>query len=111
MFPDSEMRTSRKAEAKNESLEKARELFPALQDVLMLKKHHDRAEALLLAFTAMAELQGCTVDPKLNKMGDLVEVYLHHRQPAGNRDAKITDILGKNFLPKGQLLNEIIKRK
>jgi len=34
---------------KNRSLEKARQLFPDRQDYFKLKKHHDRAEAALLA--------------------------------------------------------------
>ena len=65
MFPESERRSRRKTEAKNESLEKARELFPEMRSRLGLKKHHDRAEALLLAFVTLAELQGCVIDRKL----------------------------------------------
>lgn len=111
MFPDSGNRQDRKSEAKNESLEKARELFPELVRRINLKKHHDRAEALLLAFTSIAELQGCVVDPKYKKMADLVDVYLNHAQSAGSKTAKITDILYENILPKGLILDEITKRK
>jgi len=111
MFPDSAKRQDRKSEAKNESLEKARELFPGSAVSLALKKHHDREEALLLAFTSIAELQGCVVDPKYKKTSDLVDVYLNHAQSAGNKTAKITDILYENILPKSIILDEITKRK
>jgi hypothetical protein len=111
MFPDSGDRQNRKTEAKNESLEKARDLFPELKDQLSLKKHHDRAEALLLAFTAMAELSGCVVDPKYKKTSDLVDVYLNHSQASHGNKARITDILGENVVLQARLLEEIEKRK
>jgi hypothetical protein len=111
MFPDSEGRSSRKAEAKNESLEKARELFPDMRNNLGLKKHHDRAEALLLAFVALAELQGCVIDRKLKKRGDLVNVYLLHKQSAKTREVKFTDILEADTVRKDLLTDEINSRK
>jgi len=111
MFPESENRTGRKSEAKNESLQKAQELFLELQHQLNLKKHHDRAEALLLAFTALAELQGCIVDPKLKMVGKLVDTYLDHKQEADGKPLRLTDILYEEILPNGILLKEIKTRK
>ena len=111
MFPDSGDRKNRKAEAKTESLEKAKELFPRLQSLLTLKKHHDRAEAMLLAFTALAETQGCVVEPKLMKFGNLVDLYLAHRQDAMNTSAKITDIINANIIHDAPLLKEIERKK
>jgi len=106
MFPDSGNRKDRKSEAKNESLEKARDLFD-LHEGLKLKKHHDRAEALLLAFTALAELQGCVVDPKLASFGNLADVYLSHHQNTPSREAKLTDIFQNIPVSDKKLLNEI----
>jgi len=112
LFPDSGDRKARKTEAKNESLEKARELFPLLQDQLNLKKHHDRAEALLLAFTALAETQGCVIDPKLAKFSEITDIYLTHCQHAESRKAKITDVLHADILRKHALiLSEIASKK
>jgi hypothetical protein len=111
MFPDSDFRSSRKTEAKNESLEKARELFPTLDEFLNLKKHHDRAEALLLAFVAIAELQGCVIDPKLKKMGDLANVYLIHKQDAKKQEAKFSDIWQADIIQNDTLKKEINLRK
>jgi hypothetical protein len=111
MFPESANRNDRKTDAKNESLEKARKLFPSLIGRLNLKKHHDRAEALLLTFTALAELDGCVVDPKLKRTGDLVDTYLLHKQDAKDKPARITDILGNVGIPRCELLDEINKKK
>jgi hypothetical protein len=111
MFPGSEGRSSRKTEAKNESLEKARELFPALRNHLGLKKHHDRAEALLLAFVALAELQGCVIDRKLKKMGNLMDVYLLHKQSTKSKEAAFTDIWEADTVRKDLLTEEINSRK
>jgi len=110
LFPDSEDRNTQKAAAKNESLEKARELFPTLQEELKLKKYHDRAEALLIAFTALAEMSGCIVDPKLAAFNKLVNVYLNHNQSTKNRQAKLTDVYKAVQLPKTPVLTEINKR-
>jgi hypothetical protein len=110
MFPNSALRTGQKTEAKHESLEKARQLFPELQKQLNLTKHHDRAEALLLAFTALAETQGCIVDPKLKTTGALVDIYLTFKQDAKTKTAKVTDIFDVK-VPDKILLNEIITRK
>ena len=111
LFPDSEKRSRCKTEAKNESLEKARELFPEMHDRLGLKKHHDRAEALLLAFVALAELQGCVIDRKLKKMSDLVGMYLLHRQSARTKEAQFSDIWEADTVRKDLLTDEIITRK
>jgi hypothetical protein len=111
VFPDSERRSSRKAEAKNESLEKARELFPEMHSRLGLKKHHDRAEALLLAFVALAELQGCVIDHKLKKMGDLASVYLLHMQSSRTKEARFSAIWEADTVRKDLLTDEINSRK
>jgi hypothetical protein len=111
MFPNSERRSRRKAEAKNESLEKARALFPDACHCLGLKKHHDRAEALLLAFVALAELQGCVIDHKLKKMGDLENVYLLHKQSAKTREAKFMDVWEADTVQKDLLTDEMNTRK
>jgi hypothetical protein len=111
MFPDCENRSRRKTEAKNESLEKARELFPEMQCRLGLKKHHDRAEALLLAFVALAELQGCVIDHKLKKMGDLAGMYLLHKQSARTKEARFSAIWEADTVRKDLLSDEINSRK
>ena len=111
MFPNSEGRSSRKTEAKNESLEKARELFPELQCRLELKKYHDRAEALLLAFVALAELQGCVIDRKLKKMGDLAGIYLLHKQSARTKEARFSAIWEADTVQKDLMTDEINSRK
>jgi hypothetical protein len=93
MFPDSENRTGRKTEAKNESLETARRLFPMFKDeYLSRKKDHDRAEALLLTFVGAAELSGCKIDPTLKTFGDLAELYNQFSQNAEETRAKFSDI-------------------
>jgi hypothetical protein len=102
------------AEAKIESLQKARELFPAQMEHLTLKKHHDRAEALLLAFTVLAETQGCVIDRKYQKLRDLANIYLTHKQDGDDKAvAKFTDIyMAELMLNKTHpLLQEINKRK
>ena len=111
MFPDNGDRKNRKAEAKTESLEKAKELFPSLQSSLTLKKHHDRAEAMLLAFTALAETQGCVIESKLMKFGNLVDIYLAHSQDTKCTTAKITDIIHANILHDAPLLKEIERKQ
>jgi hypothetical protein len=111
MFPDSERRSHRKAEAKNESLEKARALFPNIRDSLGLKKHHDRAEALLLAFVVLAELQGCVIDHKLKKMGDLASIYLLHKQSARTKETPFSDIWEADSVRRDLLTEEINSRK
>jgi hypothetical protein len=111
LFPNSEARSKGKTEAKNCSLEKARELFPNASNYLNLNKHHDRAEALLLSFVALAELQGCVVDPKLKRMGDLANIYLLHKQDAKDRTAKFTDIWQADTVKTGPLAEEIQSRK
>ena len=89
----------------------ARRLFPGVQDDLKLKKHHDRAEALLLAYTALAETQGCIIEPKLMKFGNLVDIYLAHCQRTENRRAKITDILDLQLPLEGTITEDIKNRK
>jgi hypothetical protein len=116
MFPGSDIRSKNKTAAKTDSLEKARELFPNLQEELSLKKHHDRAEALLLAFTALAELQGCVIDPKLSKLCDLSNIYLIHSQDAGyhripSQPAKFTDVYQSDPCKNDTLAKEILLRK
>jgi hypothetical protein len=111
MFPDSAIRSSRKSEAKNESLNKARELFPDVQSSLGLKKHHDRAEALLLAFVALAELQGCVIDSKLKNIDDLANIYQLHKQYARTKEANFSDIWQADTVQKNFLTEEINSRK
>jgi hypothetical protein len=110
LFPDSDMRSKNKTEAKNDSLLKAQELFPKLKPHLKLKKHHDRAESLLLAFTGLAEMQGCIIDPKLKTFGALSDVYLIHKQDSGSKIAKFTDIYEVDRI-QDTLLKEIEARK
>jgi hypothetical protein len=111
MFPDSGIRSSRKSEAKSESLDKARELFPDVRNSLGLKKHHDRAEALLLSFVALAELQGCVIDPKLKNIDDLANIYLLHQQSARTKEAKFSDIWEADTVQNDFLTEEINSRK
>jgi len=111
VFPNSGDRKDRKTEAKNESLDKARKLFPSLAEDLKLKKHHDRAEALLLAFTSLAELQGCVVEKKLKTFGALAEMYLTHSQSVKEKRAKFTDIFMRQLVKAGPIFDEIKGRK
>jgi len=112
LFPDGKSRIHQKTEAKKESLEKARELFPGFKDDLKLQKHHDRAEALLLAFVALAETQGCGIDPTIKTMSQLADVYLSHKQDAKEeKAAKFTDVFeAKLSLPK-EIDTEIMLKK
>ena len=91
MFPGSEKRRGREAEAKRESLEAAREIFPHMAAHLTRQKDHNRAEALLLTFTALCELSRVQVDPAIKMFRKLQEAY--HRQ-IGEVGAGFTDIYG-----------------
>jgi hypothetical protein len=91
-FPDSEKRSGRKSEAKEESLIFARKLFPDCEEDLRRKKDNDRAEALLLSFIGIAELSGCIVDRALNTFSNLAAYYTRFSQNGKNQSARVTDV-------------------
>jgi hypothetical protein len=113
MFPDSDKRTGRKAEAKEESRQAALRLFPALADQLKLKKHSDRAEALLLSFVSIAELFYCNVDPTIKKYHELIERYRHYAQDSPHHPATFTALTDSGVMKQysSRIMDEITKRK
>jgi hypothetical protein len=111
LFPDSGKRAGRKSEAKAESIALAQEIFWCMSDSLTLKKHHDRAEAMLIAFTGMAELSGCIVEPTLKEFNDLFKLYSDHRQDVLTCPARFTDIYPLDCQFLDTIKQEIEKRK
>jgi hypothetical protein len=114
MFPDGESRKGRKAQAKGESLNTARMLFPGCNSDLTRKKDNDRAEALLLSFVGAAEISGCYVESTFKKLADVLMVYNRFSQNSRNNTARFTDIYdntetgNQRWLP--EINNEIRKR-
>jgi len=109
MFPNSEKRSDRKDEAKRESLELARTLFPDNRDDLTRKKDHNRGEALMLAMTGIAELSGLQITAALSTLRKLQTAW--HLQHAVSHRAVFTDIFGVWDSVTPSLRSEIQKRK
>lgn len=108
VFPDSEKRSDRN-DAKDESLELARTLFPENQNHLTRKKDHNRSEAILLAMTGIAELSGLQILSALSTLKKLQTVW--HPQHGISHRAVFTDIFGVWDSVAPTLRNEIQKRK
>ena len=109
VFPDAEKRTDRKNEAKTESLELAKRLFPKNRGDLTRKKDHNRAEALLLTLAGLAELSGLQITASLPTLRQLEAVY--HPQHAISYRAVFTGIFGVWNSITPALQRELKKRK
>jgi len=92
MFPDAEKRGGRESEAKKESIEKAKEIFPHMANFLARQKDHNRAEALLLTFVTIAELSRVTIDPAVKSLTALQKLY--HKQRGEKSSTPFTAIYG-----------------
>jgi hypothetical protein len=107
LFPDREQRTKNPAAKKEDSINTARRLFPLLQDQLARKKDHNRSEALLLAFTTLAELSGCNIEIKLKNTDKTAEKYRANTVPI-----IFTDIIKRcRTITNLELTNEILLLK
>jgi hypothetical protein len=78
---------------KEDSLEKARLLFPELRDSLLRKKDHNRAEALLLSYVVTAELRGLVVETQRKSRKKLEAAWLC--QDAEEYPASLETVVGK----------------